>query len=456
MEERRLVPLATASTSSAKKPMTNLAQFAETMSPKPLQTILPSKQQTPLQITNKFQPLSKIALTPYPKPEQFPPLHSKLATLPTYKQTLTQAKTQQTPTQTRSQNDEQPDCPYLSTGHFHKVCVIEDDWIPKNFPKQIDKDNALQIAEQGSIISQFILDDRFCRIYENHQKPQQYYEDILVQTNSVHIQNKVPKNHPQTSSAIGYRKIFINKVISLADWGNPYDLKQIKPQLVCNYFDYIQAWTNFLYKQNEVNSMSYFFLMGKSLPPPEELPNWFLAWWHDFGPLPEMLPHKVQKSFEYFSERYKRQKTSHKYPLLIKFYKEFNLTWILRILHNVWYDENTSLYWLTKEAEVKWWNKMDISPLELDSIAEWFKLQPKFSKQIASPQKVQQTEEFLMMKNTIQTRLAQASSLDEMKAILQTASEDEESNSSVNFEQDNEDDCYGIFSPIQTGKNKRK
>lgn len=196
--------------------------------------------------------------------------------------------------------------------------------------------------------------------------------------------------------------------------------------------------------------------MGKTLPPPEELPNWFLAWWHDFGPLPEMFPHKVQKSFEYFSDRYKKQSCSHKYPLMIKFYKEFNLIWILRILQNVWYDENTNLYWLTKEAEVKWWNKMDTSPLELDSISEWFKLHPKFSKQIVSPEKVQQNEEFLMMKNTIQTRLAQASSLDEMKAILQTASEDEESSSSVNFEQDNEDDCYGIFTPIQRGKNKRK
>ena len=109
MEERRLVPLAaTASTSSGKRPMVNLAQYSQnkpekSLSPRPLQTIPPTRQQTPLHIANKFQPLSKVTLTPYPKSEQFRPMHSKLATLPTYKQTLTQTKSQQTLTQTKSQ-----------------------------------------------------------------------------------------------------------------------------------------------------------------------------------------------------------------------------------------------------------------------------------------------------------------------------------------------------------------
>ena len=243
----------------------------------------------------------------------------------------------------------------------------------------------------------------------------------------------------------------------MTDWEkSPYELKNIPSKIypLISYWDYIKAFQHFLLKQNEKNTMSFYFLFGTKISP-EKIPNWFVRWWYYFGPEPHILPKPVQDAFQFFKENLKTSMFPGKHlSNLLKFYVQFNLTWILKIepqFKPIQIDEDTIIFSLGKKYCVKWWDKMNTETFEQTTILEWFKQNLTICKTstILGKEFNSEQEQFLLRKNNLSARIAKATTTKEMQKILEEIQSDkEDSPPPTHLGDENEDDCFGIFSPI--------
>ncbi|XP_020553334.1 uncharacterized protein LOC110012809 [Sesamum indicum] len=314
-----------------------------------------------------------------------------------------------------------------------------------------------QTQDNPVLIATIVLDENHNRIYEDPQKTQKFYQDNFVSTRSIFIQNMSPKGAPANSSQIDYRRIFINSILSLCDWRkSPYNFKNIpnKKYPLISYWDYIKAFQHFLLKQNEKNTMSFYFLFDIKISP-EKISNLFVRWWYYFGPEPQILPKSIQEAFKFFTKNLKISMFPGQHlPNLLKCCIQFNLTWILKIesqFKPIQIDENTVIFSLGKKYCVKWWDKMNTKIFEQTTILEWFKQNPTMceTSKILGKEINSEQEQFLLRKNNLSARIAKATTTEEMQKILEEVQSDkEDSPSPIHLGNENEDDCFGIFSPI--------
>ncbi|GAV81708.1 hypothetical protein CFOL_v3_25162, partial [Cephalotus follicularis] len=122
--------------------------------------------------------------------------------------------------------------------------------------------------------------------YSDHPKKTQiFYEFILVDTDSIKIS---PKSDPNNPELITHTSVFIQKIITIAQWGQPpHHYKHFSSSfdiLVYNYFDYIQAWHHAFLFQNIEERHSWFFCIDKTFNAEQIIPYWFMDWWTFYGP----------------------------------------------------------------------------------------------------------------------------------------------------------------------------
>ena len=74
---------------------------------------------------------------------------------------------------------------------------------------------------------------------------------------------------------------------------NPNSPKAIKDKdnqiIWFNYWDYIQAFSQVFYYQNQKAKHSWFFSINPDILS-KPIPNWFYEWWSKFGPTIDILP----------------------------------------------------------------------------------------------------------------------------------------------------------------------
>lgn len=222
-----------------------------------------------------------------------------------------------------------------------------------------------------------------------------------------------------------------------------------------NYFDYQKAWQYTFFLQNREFHHSWMIYLDNKFN--FNIPLWFLDWWKYFGPAQEILPqkpHNILSAYSIFQERVQPPVSLQAFPKLFLFFANFGLAWIMFWKYEIL---STQVFpSLGRTFHVKWWEKAKIQHVTPTAIQQWFNRHPSIQSTIA-----EDSSKVLLSKSQLIAKLAAAPpSCKELKRHLQEAlsslqSEEEEddqedqcSSSSVDLAQDNEDDCFGILSPI--------
>ena len=220
------------------------------------------------------------------------------------------------------------------------------------------------------------------------------------------------------------------------------------------YWDYIDAWTNVFWHQN--NKFKHSWLIYFKNNTVYNFPNWFLQWWTYFGPIPQIFPEEVQQGFQQFNRLFNNQES--RIPADLMYFSSFALSWIFSWQYRYGKTENNKQYPpLQRHAFVKWWTQFDTSKAAPDKVKNWFQSHPEFLKP-ANPE----TSLFLNQKSQLAAFLASSKSkeslaqnLKEVLQLLQQEEEEESSKKDVESSEDiddqdddpfyqNEDDCFGI------------
>ena len=186
---------------------------------------------------------------------------------------------------------------------------------------------------------------------DHPQKSQQFYELILVDTQSADISHTFDKINPRH---ILFSKCIIKQVLTAKNWSNPFEEKtfsvSFSPQTF-NYHDYKMAWYRAFLYQPETHS--WFYNFHDSCP--TQFPVWFYHWWTWFGCNLSVLPTEAQGGWNFWD---KNASSFEPYTKELQFFRVFNIAWIFSWeyrLHD--YIKNSFPLSLVRVYKIKWWNE---------------------------------------------------------------------------------------------------
>ncbi|KAH9779649.1 hypothetical protein KPL71_007778 [Citrus sinensis] len=337
---------------------------------------------------------------------------------------------------------------WFDKAHFQNIISIEDGFYHSNPFQSISK-----FFPQGWFFKPWDL-----------TKPQSYYQSILEITDSVKFKHFfLSKTHSEPA----YSTATILKVLSPNQWGDllhnfktfPLDFETRLPHCRSfSYWDYQQAWYNTFFIQNPKKSHSWLFFFNLKITV-QSLPNWFHHWWNYFGPTSEILTQNALHCLNLFKANYKPTESEKIFPPFLCFCTNFFLPWVW--MWSLRHHTQDSHFILQRTFRVKWWSKFDEqTKLTTNLVQNWLSAQGHLQPAIKDI-KAQGT--FLTQKSKAQALLASAKTEEEyFKAMEQllasrskssvadsTEDEDDDDEPTVSLGDENEDDCFGIFSPIK-------
>ncbi|XP_027769923.1 uncharacterized protein LOC114075951 isoform X2 [Solanum pennellii] len=128
-----------------------------------------------------------------------------------------------------------------------------------------------------------VYNNRNCVDSDNALKTRRYFEFILIDTGSIEIEHELADQSDPDS--IAYSKFTIKKILSPSNWLTDHLLtpinlsKRFNPQTF-NWFDYRNAWMNFLFVRPITHSWFVKYCTEAST---SVIPRWFYEWWSYFG-----------------------------------------------------------------------------------------------------------------------------------------------------------------------------
>ena len=185
---------------------------------------------------------------------------------------------------------------------------------------------------------------------KNPEKNIKFYKGIFIQEKSAKIEGIRDRNNPST---VLYHKFIIRSFVSCKEWGHPSTLRTLTAlkgsEPLYNYYDYMDAFENVLFFQNENYDHSWFIQFDRNFK--GRIPSWFLKWWEMFGSVPQNFPEPLQDALRYFSSRFQTNKHSSQFLAILHMTIQYKIHWI-----SMWnYAINQNL--LDREFFVKWWDK---------------------------------------------------------------------------------------------------
>ena len=150
------------------------------------------------------------------------------------------------------------------------------------------------LSASGSIITEKIFQNEKYFISNEVLKTRNFYEFILVDTESVQISHI--KNPEGTD--IAYSKCKIQKVFTEKDWDQKIFThkrfsQNFDPQTF-DFYDYKNAWFHTFCVRPSTHS--WFFNWDEKIQ--NQFPNWFQEWWLLMGATSEIFCPEIKKSFE--------------------------------------------------------------------------------------------------------------------------------------------------------------
>ncbi|KAG8634082.1 hypothetical protein MANES_17G011801v8 [Manihot esculenta] len=300
-------------------------------------------------------------------------------------------------------------------------------------------------AKNPNLNSYQICDSIFPKTHfyipDNFGKSQQYYENILIQTNSIFIQNNYD---PQYPNKIRYCKVRLLKVWTLAEWGQePHQTKEFMmtngQNTKYNYYDYQAAWERTFFKQNDHMSISFFFYIADNFEYP--IPYWFYQWWNKFGIQTDIIPDQVQTAQVQFFDKTKLSDTIHCSPKWLIYSHYFHIPWILMIEYQI-KDQTIDDFQvpiLVRKYKTKWWSKTDLQACGPEALEPFFLKYPQLCKS-PSPASISKQETFLAKRQMIISQMAACTNEAEYEKLIEELNETKNSTASpVDLSDDNDD-----------------
>ena len=161
-----------------------------------------------------------------------------------------------------------------------------------------------------------------CHFILSHpEKTITYYKDILIHHQSVLIKPIYDRTY---ASKVLYHSIYIHSIVSQAEWGPPYQLRDLPGHSIqYNYHDYVDAWFKIFLYQNETFSHSWYICFDQKFK--SELPTWFLKLWTQYGAISDILPGDLFELVNYFSSVYPFTTHQRQFPSLLIFISKYKL-----------------------------------------------------------------------------------------------------------------------------------
>ena len=233
---------------------------------------------------------------------------------------------------------------------------------------------------------------------------------------------------------------------------------RLKHCLFFSYWDYQQAWYNTFFIQNPKKSHSWLFFFNSKITV-QSLPNLFQQWWNYFGLSPDILTPNAINCLNLFKAHYVPSEFEKRFPHFLCLCTNFFLPWVW--MWNFQYHTQEAQLVLQRTFKVKWWSKFDEkSKLSETTIQTWLT-----SKGLLGPSKeiTKAQNTFFSKKSKAQSLLASAKTeekyfkvIEQLLALRSEPSVATSSSSSsgedepfISLGDENEDDCFGIFSPIK-------
>ncbi|KAH9705066.1 hypothetical protein KPL70_011730 [Citrus sinensis] len=326
---------------------------------------------------------------------------------------------------------------WINKTHFQNVLTMEDGFYHSDPFQAISK-----IFPKGWFFKPWDL-----------SKPQSFYQSILEFTESVKFKHFfLSESHSEPA----YSTATILKVLSPKQWNDQLHKLQTFPAsfqrtlnhcLFFSYWDYQQAWFNTFFIQNPKKTYSWLFFFNSKITV-QSLPN-----------CPDILTPNAIRCLNLFRAHYVPSESEKRFPHFLCFCTIFFLPWVW--MWNFNYHTQDAQLILQRIFKVKWWSKFDEqSKLSEATVQAWLSSRGLLTPSI---QDVKAQSTFLAQRTKAQSLLASAKTEEEYFKVMQQllASKSEHSIASsgssssgeaepfISLGDENEDDCFGIFSLIK-------
>jgi hypothetical protein len=200
----------------------------------------------------------------------------------------------------------------------------------------------------------------------NIQKDRQFYELVLLDTQSAIIA------HTKTSDQyITHSKLIIKKIITSTEWGSMYTERYFSGDhhpKTYTYRDYIDAWSRVLLLRPA--NHSWFIIFDDKIP--KQFPIWFIEWWSLYGTSINILPTSAKQAFNLWDKNPATQQPS--YVTDLTFFSTFCIPWILCWTYHL--EQFLPLpmpFSLTRHFKTKFWEKFDLKLCSEENVSYYIK-----------------------------------------------------------------------------------
>jgi hypothetical protein len=245
-------------------------------------------------------------------------------------------------------------------------------------------------------------------------KSLKFYRDILFETKSITIKPIPDKKDP---TKILYHSLYIVRIISLSQWGDPPFTYHKCGDLSFNYYDYEEAWNTIFLHQTDDSSHSWFLNFDFKFN--RQFPMWFLGWWRAHGCPFDILPQEIKNAVTCFSTVMNFTNYDLNFPVALHFMAKYKLPWIFKWHYEV-KDHVVSRHFL-----VKWWDNFKIERI-ISQFNEEFPVTPAQPSQSRSPVTPMPTQLASTSQSKPQSHKLPSSSKSKGKAKSDTSSKSEE------------------------------
>ncbi|GKC55098.1 hypothetical protein Tco_1077843 [Tanacetum coccineum] len=204
--------------------------------------------------------------------------------------------------------------------------------------------------------------------YTNDFQTREYYEMILIDTQSIQVKHNFDPNDPKV---IKFSKVKINKILSPEDWGNrAFTIKVLSkfPEWPgYTYHDYVEAWNKAFLLRAFSHTWFFHFSEDFSL----EYPKWFIKWFQYFGIIPETFPPKILAGYEHFKELFKQEEAP-MFEYTLQFAAVFKLPWIMSFTHKKQERQGNFPPLLMRQFSVKWWKQIEDKQASKEAVIKYY------------------------------------------------------------------------------------
>lgn len=254
----------------------------------------------------------------------------------------------------------------------------------KKFEAQIQPlENEDEEKDVKTLTSQIFPKD-FYYLPDHPYKTREFYEQILLETQSVIIDHYPNTKYP---SQIGFSRIKIARVMTREEWRqHPFTNKMFSQKIpgqelcVYNYHDYQKAWFRIFWYKPIFHSWSIYFVKTCQ----RTFPRWWIDWFKKIGPAENLFQPEIRQAIRLFT-RYADLEGMTEDPML-QYLITFAVPWIICWEFGKTVSKEEKMTYLVRIIKHKIWQKYEVKRACVQAVKELLKISEEEVTQCPSAQ----------------------------------------------------------------------